>query len=255
MSDWQMAINIPELQRLFQGAQPNQSQPGHGQRPDLNKPNNAQNQQQNQYAPPQQNYNNNYSNPNDPFANHFVTIDKIESKWRIYAVNYWITVATFVIGGILLLFLANAFRFRDDDIAISVLIWLAILLTTGIVALVNSLGIIYHCWAAIQDGGRARTAPGEAIGFLFIPIYNLYWVFVCYKGLAEDMNNYQMNRNLNYQKVDDGLPSAYCILAICGIIPYLGFLAGLANMVVGFVMIGGFKRSLIHILREKQQLS
>ena len=69
------------------------------------------------------------------------------------------------------------------------------------------------------------------------------------------MNNYQMSRNMNYQKVDDGLPTAFCIMTLCGIIPYLGWLAGLANIVVGYMMIGSFKRSLIHLLREKQQMA
>jgi hypothetical protein len=251
MGDWQMAKSIPELQHLFQPQQPNQRQP------DLSKPQQQQQQpyaqQQNPYPQQQQNYN--YGTPNNAFANHYVTIEKIEQKWRYYSTSYWITIATAVLGGILLAVLSEGFRFREDDMAVAIVIYGAIILTTGIIAMVNSLGIIYHCWAVIQDGGRARTKPAEAIGFLFIPIFNWYWIFVAYKGLAEDMNNYQMNRNMNYQKVEDGLPTAFCVMTLCGIIPYIGWLGSFANIVVGYLMIGGFKRSLIHVLREKQQLS
>lgn len=251
MADWQMAKNIQELQHLFQ-AQPNQ--PQQGNRPDLSKPQPTQNQHNhyNQSNSSHQPYDTGYGNQQNNYPNHHITIEKIESKWRTYSINYWITVAVAILGGIFLVILDEGFRLRDDDMAIAFLLYFIIILTTGIIALVNSLSIVYHGWAAIQDGGRARTKPGEAIGFLFIPIFNWYWMFVCYKGLAEDMNNYQMSRNMNYQKVEDGLPTAYCVIGLCSIIPYLGFLGGLANLIVGYLMIGSFKRSLIHILREKQ---
>src|SRR5215472_4189380 len=38
------------------------------------------------------------------------------------------------------------------------------------------LVLIYQMWQSIQDG-HARTTPGKAVGFLFIPFFNLYWMF------------------------------------------------------------------------------
>ena len=43
----------------------------------------------------------------------------------------------------------------------------------------------YRCWRAIPSD-VARTSPGAAVGLLFIPFFNFYWVFVSYVGLAED---------------------------------------------------------------------
>ncbi|MDO4551095.1 MAG: hypothetical protein Q4C96_07575 [Planctomycetia bacterium] len=57
----------------------------------------------------------------------------------------------------------------------------------GFVSLFSFLLFIYRCWRIIQDG-YARTTPGRAVGFLFIPIFNIYWIFVAFYGLAEDMN-------------------------------------------------------------------
>jgi hypothetical protein len=47
---------------------------------------------------------------------------------------------------------------------------------------------LYRAWSCLQPGGLARTTPGKAIGFLFIPFFNLYWMFQSIKGLASDWN-------------------------------------------------------------------
>ena len=41
--------------------------------------------------------------------------------------------------------------------------------------------MLYRLWQTVQDG-RARTTPGKAIGFLFIPFFNIYWQFVAIWG-------------------------------------------------------------------------
>ena len=45
--------------------------------------------------------------------------------------------------------------------------------------------ILYRAWYVIQPGG-AQSTPGKAIGFLFIPFFNLYWTFIAYNGWAND---------------------------------------------------------------------
>ncbi|MGE9270364.1 MAG: DUF4339 domain-containing protein [Verrucomicrobiales bacterium] len=47
---------------------------------------------------------------------------------------------------------------------------------------------LYRAWACVQPGGLARSTPGKAIGFLFIPFFNLYWIFQAFYGLAKDWN-------------------------------------------------------------------
>jgi hypothetical protein len=49
--------------------------------------------------------------------------------------------------------------------------------------------LLYRFWQLIQDG-KAGTTPARAIGFLFIPIFNLYWFFRVYFGLDLDLNRY-----------------------------------------------------------------
>src|SRR4051812_41137726 len=49
--------------------------------------------------------------------------------------------------------------------------------------------LIYKSWAAIQDG-QASTSPAAAVGFCFVPFFNLYWVFQVWLGFAVDYNDY-----------------------------------------------------------------
>jgi hypothetical protein len=46
---------------------------------------------------------------------------------------------------------------------------------------------LYRAWTCLQSGG-AQTTPGKAVGFMFIPFFNLYWVFVAINGLPKDWN-------------------------------------------------------------------
>ena len=47
---------------------------------------------------------------------------------------------------------------------------------------------LYRAWSCLQPGGLARSTPGKAIGFLFIPFFNYYWLFMAFYGLAKDWN-------------------------------------------------------------------
>jgi hypothetical protein len=58
-----------------------------------------------------------------------------------------------------------------------------------IAAAVIQFVLIFQLWQIVQDG-FARTSPGKAVGFLFIPLFRIYWQFVAYFGLAKDLNRY-----------------------------------------------------------------
>jgi hypothetical protein len=79
-----------------------------------------------------------------------------------------------------------------------------------IAAVVYSLMLHYQVWKQIPPD-IARTTPSKAVGFQFIPIFNLYWEFVAYWGLAIDMNETFRRRGIQYQ-VSEGMGLTYCIL-------------------------------------------
>lgn len=49
--------------------------------------------------------------------------------------------------------------------------------------------LLYRFWQVNQDG-HASTTPGRAVGFMFIPIFQLYWIFRAFPGLSLDQNRY-----------------------------------------------------------------
>lgn len=96
--------------------------------------------------------------------------------------------------------------------------------------------LCYKMWQAIQDA-HARTTPGKAVGFLFIPFYNFYWMFQAFWGFAKDYNAFAARYAINAPRLPEGLFLAYPILAIAGMIPCIGILAGLAQYVVTLMMV------------------
>ncbi|MBM3157088.1 MAG: hypothetical protein FJ004_07355 [Chloroflexi bacterium] len=96
---------------------------------------------------------------------------------------------------------------------------------------------IYKAWASIQDG-YVRTGPCKALGFLFIPLFNLYWIFQAFWGFAVDFNKYVVRNNVTAApRLPEGLFLAFCILYVATIIPFVGIAISLANFVIGAILI------------------
>lgn len=101
---------------------------------------------------------------------------------------------------------------------------------------------LYRAWDAIQalrheDGTETMMpTPGQAVGFLFIPFFNLYWMFVAYAGLANRMNKFLDMRGIAGSRMSAGLATTTCVLTCVSVIPYLGSLASLGNVVVGYLL-------------------
>jgi hypothetical protein len=106
----------------------------------------------------------------------------------------------------------------------------------ALIASVLFVIVVYKMWAAIQDG-HARTDPGRAVGFLFIPFFNIYWAFQALPGFAKDYNSYLERHGLNLRRLPEGIFVAYIILCLGAWIPVVGWLLVAANLVVGTIMI------------------
>ena len=64
-------------------------------------------------------------------------------------------------------------------------------------AYIMTFVLLYRSWAIIQEG-RARTTPGKAVGYCFIPVFNFIWVFVAVTGLVNDMKDYRQRFGLTH---------------------------------------------------------
>jgi serine/threonine protein kinase len=78
-------------------------------------------------------------------------------------------------------------------------------------AVVVMMVLLYKLWDSIQDG-HARTSPGRAIGFLFIPFFDVYWLFQTFWGFARDYNRLVDRRKLKVSKLPESLFLASAII-------------------------------------------
>ena len=79
----------------------------------------------------------------------------------------------------------------DVEMAIVILFICSIFLSLGGYTVFYTM--LYKSWSAIQCYSP-RTTPGKAVGFCFIPFFNLYWSFVAINGLVKDVNQIVRNQ-------------------------------------------------------------
>ena len=64
----------------------------------------------------------------------------------------------------------------------------------------------------LLQGHGARTTPGKAIGYFFIPFFNIYWLFFVFPALATDNNSYMNREKVPGPRMSYGL--SICMLLI-----------------------------------------
>ena len=108
-------------------------------------------------------------------------------------------------------------------------------LPLGVISVIIGLILHYRYWEALPSQYRATT-PGRAVGLMFVPFYNLYWVFVSYHGLARGYREY--SRSVGDQRIVDvtglGLVIGIILIAVyaLSLIPGIGILVGGADLVI-----------------------
>jgi hypothetical protein len=136
----------------------------------------------------------------------------------------------------------------------------ALILVGGFLALLADVALIfaaimfmvmhYKAWNQIQDG-YARATPREAVGLLFVPFFNLYWNFVSYRGLIQDMNQYAQRYGISLPPVSEQTATIFCFLSIGCIVPCLNILAIPAMVIFYFILITALKNAHMAIAQAK----
>ena len=143
--------------------------------------------------------------------------------------------------------------------------WLLLSIAFGlsIYALIVLLIFIYRIWQGIQDG-YARTTPGKAVGLLFIPLFNIYWVFQVFWGFAKDYNSYLRRYDLGLMPLPSRLylTFSFLILLVCtrpligdsNFYSYLVLAAGLAQFIILPVIIAQASDAVNALLDLKEDI-
>ncbi len=143
----------------------------------------------------------------------------VQKRQNSARVSKWFYMGSIAIGGLLSwFFLEIAFGFS-----------FALLLYILIVSMV----LIYKMWDSIQDG-YARTTPGKAVGFLFIPVFQIYWMFQVYWGFSKDYNKYIKRHNINANPLPEGVFLGYICFSF--LVSILGFTELVGIYIVLFII-------------------
>lgn len=106
-----------------------------------------------------------------------------------------------------------------------------------IVATVYLMVLLYRIWKLVIRESRSSglqpsiDSPGKAIGYLYIPLFNFYWVFVAVGKLPGDLNALAAARKVS-GTVPVGLGYAVAILSVVSIVPFVGYVTSFAVSLV-----------------------
>lgn len=129
----------------------------------------------------------------------------------------------------------DKFSIADVGLLVPGIVFLLLGMALSFIAAIIGYVILYKAWQVIQDG-QPRTTPGKAVGFLFIPFFNVYWMFIAYWGWAKDCNSYISSKGLSLAPLPEKLYLAYPIIILSSGIPYVGSVTAFAGIVV-FIII------------------
>jgi hypothetical protein len=138
-------------------------------------------------------------------------------------------------------------RGRDREVIPFLMIPAMAPMLLGVIA---QLVLVYKMWAAIADD-RPRTSPGAAVGLVFVPLFNLYWVFQAYFGWTKDFNRAASERGLAVRRAPEGLALAICIFTILSGLPLLGLAFAALNQLLLLVFMNGAINSVNSLLEAK----
>ena len=170
------------------------------------------------------------------------TAQSVQTQFVILAVTWWIGYPLSIIGE----FLPKAGEFLLG------LIWIPAFIVTTVFWCI----LLYRQWFLLQGHG-ARTTPGKAVGFGFIPFYCFYWWFVAYAGLATDTNKYLKAGGITSTRMSFGLAVTDCVISILactiGLIPKVGAVFMIPSMIIGFILVLQQRDCVLAILKERTE--
>lgn len=174
-------------------------------------------------------------------SDNATTVKKIKTYFKMYQSCLEVGMLLGVLGSVLLVILGVlGYMARNDAVEMvfvgGCLVFTILSIPFFLLSMVSMYMLLYQLWKVIPTD-LARTTPGKAVGFNFIPFFNLYWMFVAYEGLGADMNKALVRRRIPY-KVNLSLGLTYCMLVLIACFAFVSWvLIALVIMLIAPVII------------------
>ena len=120
--------------------------------------------------------------------------------------------------------------------------WPSVLFAAGVLMILGSIFLlvfVYRMWKALA-ACAPRTTPGLAVGLLFVPLLNLYWIFRVFWGWTRDYNRHAREKSAALPRMPEGVALALCIVTIFRALLLKSEVLRGQLSAVSFVLIGVF---------------
>lgn len=172
----------------------------------------------------------------------------LEKKLRYFKTSFWLmTASLFLMIGLMGLAYEKIYaynNFFDFEYLLSIigifgysfLLRFAVLVS-ALICLINFLELLYYSWKIVEPNS-ANVTGSKAVGYLFIPFYNLYWAYFIISSLPKELN-------LKAQKwgiysapfLSDSMIVATAILFVLFLIPIVNVIFLVPFLVVSYIYI------------------
>ena len=163
-----------------------------------------------------------------------------------HVINLGITVLVF---GVIALVLGNIIGYAKQFDIPGVWVFWTINTPIAILYVIFTMLWHYHNWELVPEDFRSTT-PGKAVGFLFIPFYNFYWIFISFIGLWKGLNEKGKKQSGDsWKDLPRGIPIAMCILILCSFIPFVSM--GTTVIALLYIVLTNNKIQLLYKQEER----
>jgi hypothetical protein len=145
----------------------------------------------------------------------------------LYLCTLYLGIVALIIG----IFLLYSFSFEGTYYSagriISLIGFISIL-----IANIYSLVLLYRLWkftiaeSKMNELKPSIETPGKAIGYLFIPFFDLYWIFIAFGKLPKNLNAIANAKGIK-EMMSESIGTVLAVLVILSIIPVIGYLTAL----------------------------
>ena len=171
-----------------------------------------------------------------------ISADKITQKFTYFSIAFWVSFGLLMLYSLSvgLSFLSESLDIRILFITIFSSFSFFLIIFPISFAIFFLLEFIYYGWRVIE-GAQSVAKGSEAVGYLFIPFYNFYWVFVAIYSLAKENNRIMSYISPQGQKMSENIAITICILFILMFIPFIGFASVFPFMILVYLYVKQLK--------------
>lgn len=111
------------------------------------------------------------------------------------------------------------------------------LFVASLVCVISYLEIIYFSWR-ILEFEKVKFSPAKAIGFLFIPFYNIWWAYYSTMSLVEELQSFASRRNIkSIPEINSKFTLSVAVLSMLVFIPFVSVFVLIPFLIVSYIYI------------------